>query len=133
MSSGARDFWDYLRQKTPARIALGRAGDGLPTKRVLEFEFAHARAKDAVRASLDHQAMMKGLAAWHPILVRSAAADRVTFLQRPDLGRRLAPDSAALLARGKYDATIIIADGLSASAVEAQAVPLCKKLLMAPE
>jgi ethanolamine ammonia-lyase small subunit len=131
MSGGARDFWDYLRQKTPARIALGRTGDGLPTKRVLEFEFAHARAKDAVKASLDPMPLMAGLAEWHPILVRSAAADRITYLQRPDLGRCLASDSAALLARGRYDATIVIADGLSAGAVQTQAAPLCK-ILLAP-
>ncbi len=124
-----RDFWEYLRRATPARIALGRTGDGLPTKRVLEFELAHARARDAVNANLDHGALMAALAAWHPVLVRSAAVDRVAFLQRPDLGRRLALDSASLLAHGRYDATIVIADGLSANAVQTQAVPLCKILL----
>ena len=133
MTERNRDFWDYLRQKTPARIALGRTGDGLPTKRVLEFELAHARARDAVNANLDHAAMMAALAAWHPILVRSAAFDRLTFLQRPDLGRRLASDCAPRLTPGSYDATIVTADGLSANAVQAQAVPLCKILLASQE
>ncbi|HMF06638.1 MAG TPA: ethanolamine ammonia-lyase subunit EutC [Methylocella sp.] len=133
MTGQNRDFWDYLRGKTPARIALGRAGDGLPTKRVLEFELAHARARDAVHANLDHLALMAGLAAWHPILVRSAAADRIAFLQRPDLGRRLASDCAPMLTHGSYDATIVIADGLSANAVQAQALPLCKILLARQE
>jgi ethanolamine ammonia-lyase small subunit len=128
-----RDFWDYLRRATPARIALGRTGDGLPTRRVLEFELAHARARDAVNTNLDHLALLAGLAAWRPVLVRSATADRVTFLQRPDLGRRLASDCAPMLAHGRYDATIVIADGLSANAVQAQAVPLCKILLASQE
>ena len=88
------DFWDYLRRATPARIALGRAGDGLPTRRVLEFMLAHARARDAVWADLDSASLLAELAAWHPVLVRSAAPDRATFLQRPDLGRRLAQNSA---------------------------------------
>ncbi len=126
------DFWDYLRRATPARIALGRTGDGLPTRRLLEFELAHARARDAVKANLDPDALIAGLAAWRPILVRSEAQDRATFLQRPDLGRRLAQHFARALSRGTYDATIVIADGLSAGAVQAQAGPLCKMLLGAP-
>jgi ethanolamine ammonia-lyase small subunit len=77
------DFWDYLRRATPARIALGRAGDGLPTRRVLEFELAHARARDAVKANLDPAGLIAELAAWRPILVSSEANDRATFLQRP--------------------------------------------------
>ena len=125
------DFWDYLRRATPARIALGRAGDGLPTRRVLEFELAHARARDAVKANLDPAALIAELADWRPILVRSEAMDRATFLQRPDLGRRLARDLARALSPGRYDATFVIADGLSASAVQAQAGPLCKMLLAA--
>ena len=125
------DFWDYLRRATPARIALGRAGDGLPTRRVLEFELAHARARDAVKANLDPAALIAALADWRPILVRSEAKDRATFLQRPDLGRRLAQDSARALAPGTYDATIVIADGLSAGAVQMQAAQLCKTLLAA--
>ncbi|MGH6848920.1 MAG: ethanolamine ammonia-lyase subunit EutC [Methylocella sp.] len=131
MTSPPADFWDYLRRATPARIALGRAGDGLPTARVLEFELAHARARDAVKRDLDPEILMAELAEWRPILVRSHAEDRITFLQRPDLGRRLAPDGAAKLAPGTYDATIVIADGLSAGAVQAQAGLLCKMLLAA--
>ena len=129
MSEQARDFWDYLRRATPARIALGRTGDGLPTQRVLEFELAHARARDAVNTNLDPTTLIAELADWRPILLRSEAPDRLTFLQRPDLGRRLTSDCAHLLTHDRYDATIVIADGLSANAVEAQAAPLCKILL----
>jgi ethanolamine ammonia-lyase small subunit len=131
MTLPAGDFWDYLRRATPARIALGRAGDGLPTRRVLEFDLAHARARDAVKANLDPAALIAELAAWRPILVRSEAMDRATFLQRPDLGRRLARDFARALSPGRYDATIVIADGLSACAIQVQAAQLCKMLLAA--
>lgn len=126
------DFWMYLRQATPARIALGRTGNGLPTHRVLEFELAHARARDAVWASLDGSALLAELAVFRPLLVRSAAPDRAVFLQRPDLGRRLAADGVQTLVKGSYDAALIIADGLSANAVQQQAAPLSKMLLAAP-
>jgi ethanolamine ammonia-lyase small subunit len=132
MTAPAGDFWEYLRQATPARIALGRAGDGLPTRRVLEFELAHARARDAVKTNLNHAAVIAELANWQPILVQSEAQDRATFLQRPDLGRRLAQNSASALSQGRYDATIVIADGLSAAAISMHALPSCKILLAAP-
>jgi len=131
MTQPTGDFWEFLRRATPARIALGRVGDGLPTRRVLEFELAHARARDAVKANLDSAALIAELADWRPILVRSEAKDRATFLQRPDLGRRLAREFAGALSPRRYDATIVIADGLSAGAVQVQAGPLCKMLLAA--
>ncbi|MCI0600194.1 MAG: ethanolamine ammonia-lyase light chain EutC, partial [Beijerinckiaceae bacterium] len=99
------------------------------TQRVLEFELAHARARDDVNANLDHASLLAELADWHPLLVRSEAEDRVTFLQRPDLGRRLSQDSGGLLRPGRYDAALIIADGLSARAVQTQGAALCKLLL----
>ncbi|HET6377361.1 MAG TPA: ethanolamine ammonia-lyase subunit EutC [Methylocella sp.] len=132
MTFSGGDFWDYLRRATPARIALGRTGDGLPTARVLEFSLAHAMARDAVKASLDEARLLAELAAWNPVLVRSQAKDRLTFLQRPDLGRRLDRSSVQALAAGSYDASVIVADGLSARAVELQAFPLCKTLLETP-
>ena len=133
MSRVTGDFWDFLRDVTPARVALGRAGNGLPTARLLEFELAHAAARDAVWAPLDTAAILTELAAWRPVLVLSAAPDRVTFLQRPDLGRLLARESEACLTPGPFDASLILADGLSAKAVAAQAVGLAKKLLSTSE
>lgn len=129
MAETPDDFWSYLRGATPARIALGRVGDGLPTRRMLEFQLAHARARDAVHAKLDCSAILAELGAWRPFLVHSQARNRADFLQRPDLGRALDPQSAAKLHRGVHDATIVIADGLSATAVNAQAAKLCRMLL----
>jgi ethanolamine ammonia-lyase small subunit len=101
-----------LRQFTPARVALGRAGHSLPTRELLRFQLDHARARDAVYEPLNPSAL--GLP---HLLVRSTARDRGAYLRRPDLGRRLSPESRALLARGDYDAALVIADGLSAPAV----------------
>ena len=110
-----------LKQFTPARVALGRAGHGLPTAELLRFQLDHARARDAVYRELDPASL--GLL---HILLRSAAGDRRTYLQRPDLGRKLSAD--VRLEKGDYDAAIVIADGLSAPAVHRHAVPLLTAL-----
>ncbi|MGA3301793.1 MAG: ethanolamine ammonia-lyase subunit EutC [Methylovirgula sp.] len=120
------DPWAFLRKATSARIALGRVGDGLPTARVLEFALAHARARDAVHTLLDAGALAKELASYAPIIVESRAQDRMLYLQRPDLGRMLA--DSAHLQHGKYDGVIVLADGLSARAVQSQGTALFKLL-----
>ena len=110
-----------LRSFTPARVALGRAGHGLPTAELLRFRLDHARARDAVYEELDPAS----LGVPH-VLLHSAAPDRATYLRRPDLGRRLSP--AAQLEKGDYDAALVIADGLSASAVHHHAIALLEAL-----
>jgi len=177
------DSWTRLRELTAARIALGRAGHSLPTRELLAFQMAHAKARDAVWRGLD----VTTLARLNPIILHSAARDRVEYLRRPDLGRRLAPESAARLDRetrtaavppetrttvhldpetrstvrsdpetrstvvppetrttvrsdpetrtrvrldrGEWDAVIVIADGLSATAVDRHAGVLLDTLL----
>jgi ethanolamine ammonia-lyase small subunit len=118
------------RGATPARLALGRAGTGMPTDEVLRFGWAHALARDAIHASLDVAALDAALRddGWsHIESARSQAVDRATYLRRPDLGRQLAPgDAARLRARGgpPADVCIVIGDGLSSLAVERQVRPL---------
>ncbi|HEY1542514.1 MAG TPA: ethanolamine ammonia-lyase subunit EutC [Xanthobacteraceae bacterium] len=120
--------WPSLRQFTPARIGLARAGASLATGPTLDVRLAHARARDAVHEPLDEAQLVADLAALGlpALAVASAAHDRAHYLMRPDLGRRLAPDAAAALASraGAYDVVFVIADGLSARAVQAHAVPL---------
>ena len=94
--------WGALRQLTAARIALGRAGVSLPTQPQLAFQLAHAQARDAVHLALDTEALRAALAGLmheggEALALHSAAPDRDTYLQRPDLGRRLSADSRALL------------------------------------
>ncbi|HYQ37708.1 MAG TPA: ethanolamine ammonia-lyase subunit EutC [Pseudomonas sp.] len=138
-SPATENPWQPLRQLTPARIALGRAGSSLPTAAQLAFQFAHAQARDAVHLPFDHAALREGLAArgLDSLLLHSAAPDRDTYLQRPDLGRRLHPDAARLLRAqaaghaGGCDLAIVIADGLSALAVQRHSLPLLDRLLEA--
>ena len=128
--------WSHLRQLTPARIALGRAGTSLPTDAQLDFQFAHAQARDAVHLSLDCAELAVQIEQeGHTCLqLHSAAPDRNTYLQRPDLGRRLSDESAIQLDEhaqrngAGYDLAIVIADGLSALAVQRHALPLLQRI-----
>ena len=119
--------WTALRGLTPARIALGRAGSSLPTAPHLEFQLAHARARKAVHLGLDLPALQADLAGLELPMqtVASAAADRAMYLQRPDLGRQLDAASRAAIAapEGGCDLAIVVADGLSALAIQSNAAP----------
>lgn len=135
MTSTPPDPWHRLRSRTPARIALGRSGGSLPTREVLAFALAHARARDAVHAYYDRDRLADQLTALglETILADSEATDRAFYLRRPDLGRRLAPDSRDRLrsrfTEKKSQLAIVIADGLSAAAIERQALDFVKALL----
>jgi ethanolamine ammonia-lyase small subunit len=133
------DPWQALRQFTSARIALGHAGISQPTRSQLDFQLAHARARDAVHQALDTAHLTQALEATccqPPLLLHSAAADRTVYLQRPDLGRRLDAPSRALLASRRaggsddrpYDLSIVVADGLSALGINQYAAALLQAL-----
>ena len=127
------DAWARLRRFTPARIALGRAGSSLPTAAWLAFAADHADARDAVYAELDVAALTGRLApaGLAVLALRSAAGDRAAYLQRPDLGRRLDAASAAAVAAvaGVFDVAVIVADGLSATAVARHAADVLAHLV----
>ncbi len=121
-----------LRALTPARVALGRTGVSQLTGDLLDFQRAHAQARDAVHARLDVSTLAANLAAitgQEVLVMHSAAMDRTTYLQRPDLGRRLSEISRPNLPAGNWDLALIVADGLSAIAVERHAPPLLQQLL----
>jgi ethanolamine ammonia-lyase small subunit len=132
------DAWEALRRFTPARIALGRAGASLPTRALLEFGLAQARARDAVHEASQQGALLVHLTAegYSSIGVHSAAADRQQYLRRPDLGRRLDAASrerllqraAAERTRPRPDVVFVVADGLSPQAAARHALPLLRLL-----
>ena len=136
--------WRDLRQFTDARIGLGRAGISLPTSEMLAFQLSHAQARDAVSFPLDINEMKAKLTAITKANARvlhlhSQAVDRVTYLQRPDLGRKLNENSRQLLlnfvaeqqqsTQEKYDLAIVVVDGLSSLAVQKNAAPFITELL----
>jgi len=137
--------WRRLREFTDARIGLGRAGVSTPTRESLEFQLAHAQARDAVHTELDFAGLQQDLVALAekypvlntetPLVLHSLATDRMTYLQRPDWGRQLDEASLAALKPHKaiepYDLAIVIADGLSATAIKENAVVFIETLVQA--
>ena len=128
--------WLELRRLTPARIALGRTGTSIPTNAQLDFQFAHAQARDAVHLPFDHAGLSSQLAerGRDSLLLHSAATDRHSYLQRPDLGRRLSDESAQSLRDyaaahpGGMDLAVVVADGLSALAVHKHTLPFLTRM-----
>jgi ethanolamine ammonia-lyase small subunit len=123
-----------LRRLTPARVGLGRAGASLPTDALLAFTLDHARARDAVHAKFDADAVVRGLDALglETLPLASRAVDRADYLRRPDWGRQLAPASRDMLAARDgqtCDVAIVVGDGLSPLAVNRHAVELVGALL----
>jgi ethanolamine ammonia-lyase small subunit len=125
-----------LRTLTPARVALTRTGSSIATHDALDFTLAHAQARDAVHAALSIPSLLSDLRqhGLNPITVKSAAPDRTTYLRRPDLGRQLSEASATELTthatpENRHTVAIILADGLSALAVDRHAIPLLDALL----
>jgi len=125
-----------LRRLTPARIALGRTGTSMPTSAQLDFQYAHAQARDAVHLPFDSAGLSSQLAERGRASLRlhSAATDRNSYLQRPDLGRKLSDESAqtlrdyALANPGGVDLAIVVADGLSALAVHRHTLPFLARM-----
>ncbi|MBD8092190.1 ethanolamine ammonia-lyase subunit EutC [Pseudomonas fluorescens] len=128
--------WLELRRLTPARIALGRTGTSIPTNAQLDFQFAHAQARDAVHLPFDHAGLSNQMAerGRDSLLLHSAAVDRHIYLQRPDLGRRLSDESAQSLRDyaaanpGGVDLAVVVADGLSALAVHKHTLPFLTRM-----
>lgn len=134
-NSSVSNSWAPLKRFTDARIGLGRAGNSLPTRRMLEFQMDHANARDAVHIPLDTDALVDALPdGLNHAMLSSQASDRATYLQRPDLGRTLSEDSGHVLAslcserEAGFDAVIVVCDGLSSTAVQAHAAAMVEKL-----
>lgn len=127
------EFARKLRERTPARLLMGRAGAAYLTATQLDLREAHAAARDAVRAQLDLRAALdpEFLTRWGLFEVSTRAATKDAYLLRPNLGRQFSEAAHAELAHRcprERDLQIAIGDGLSVTAVVAQ-VPALLPLL----
>jgi len=128
------DAWVALRRFTQARIALGRAGHAVPTQVLLDFQLAHAQARDAVHFAwdiADFAEGVRGLGA-EGLILDTFIAGRGEYLRRPDLGRVLSDESRARLRNLKApeaDVAVIVTNGLYSTAVERHGIPLLQAIL----
>ena len=124
------DPWQKLKQFTNARIALGNVGSGMPLKEVLALKLAHAKAKDAIFTELDLAYFRLKCSELGIELseFKSQVADRDEYLKRPDLGKKLA-DTSITQRSSKAQIVFVVTDGLSASAVNKNAMPLLELLI----
>lgn len=125
--------WDLLKKHTPARIGLGRSGVSATTQSLLEFNKAHARAKDALQADLELNTLTNGLRSFglDYLLVQSRVSSKEEYLLRPDLGRELDPTYNETLSQNadtESNICITITEGLSASAINKHALPYLELL-----
>jgi ethanolamine ammonia-lyase small subunit len=116
-----------LSDYTSARVSLGITGNSLPTRPLLEFRLAHARARDAVHVPLDSSSLLAEMR--NARVLHSNAKDRDEYLRRPDKGRRLNAESVETVKGSESSSVaVVVADGLSALAVHRHAVALLEKL-----
>lgn len=119
----------WVRELTPARLYLGRAGTSYPTNALLALRADHAAARDAVRAPLPRDF---DLGVGEFITAQSRAESLHQYLRRPDLGRRLSDvsrDAIAAQCRRGADVQVVVGDGLSSAAVRTQVPKLLPVLV----
>lgn len=107
-----------MKKETPARIGLYRAGTRPKTKAFLKFLADHAAAMDAVFLDVSEEFLER----MNLFCVQTKAKDKEEFLKRPDLGRKLSDEAVkTVLEKCQKDpqVQIIVVDGLSSSAIEA--------------
>ncbi|TAH22467.1 MAG: ethanolamine ammonia-lyase subunit EutC [Cytophagales bacterium] len=131
MLSFEQNSWDFLHEFTQARIAIGRAGTSLPSYFLLDFRMAHAEARDAVYSELDSIKISQDLSVGASVIeLHTQATDRLNYLKKPHLGKILAEEAACRLPTGsKYDIVFVVADGLSATAVNRHAANLLNQVV----
>ena len=113
-----RDALLEMKRATPARLGVGRAGPRPTCKTLLRFRADHAGSMDAVFNDVSEDLVRE----MDLLPLQSLASTRQDFLMDPNLGRTLNKASIALVkekCQKGVDVQIIVADGLSSTAVEA--------------
>jgi ethanolamine ammonia-lyase small subunit len=129
-----KEPWQHLRQFTQARIAQGRSGHAQTTAALLDFQLAHAQARDAVHQPWDIDAFEASITALNlqPLRLSTKVLDRMHYLKRPDAGRVLADTSREAilsLAVEESDMVLIFSNGLSSIAMQSHGLALLTAIL----
>ena len=117
-----------LKARTPARLGSGKAGPRYKTLTMLRFRADHAAAQDAVFSEVDTE-----FAKRYDLLPTKTRCDsKDEYLTRPDIDRSPEEHNATAI-QGVIDTPpkvqIVIGDGLSSAAIEANAMDCCKAIM----
>ena len=116
-----KEAFAKLKERTPARLASGRAGARYKTVTMLRFRADHAAAQDAVFSQVPED-----FAAKHDLLdTKTKCRDKDEYLTRPDLGRRFDEENQQKIRSaipGSPKVQLVIGDGLSSAAIMANAM-----------
>ena len=116
-----KDTFARMKAKPPARLGSGKAGPRYKTLTMLRFRADHAAAQDAVFSEVDTEFAKRNDLL--PVKTRCESKDE--YLTRPDLGRCFDEHNAKTV-KGVIDTPptvqIVIGDGLSSAAIEANAM-----------
>lgn len=119
----------YLNYKksTPARVGIWRAGPRYTTQTMLRFRADHAVAQDAVFTDVSEEYIKQN--GW--LSLQTEVRDKDEYLTRPDLGRILDEESIQKIkaaTKGTPRVQVYISDGLSSTAIDANAYDTFKSL-----
>lgn len=116
-----KDAFRKLKLRTPARIGIGRAGARYETITQLRFRADHAAAQDSVFSLVNEDFYKKNDLPF----VQTLCKDKDEYLTRPDKGRRFSPEAQSVIRQvcgTNPKVLLVIGDGLSSAAVEANAL-----------
>ncbi|WP_207707391.1 ethanolamine ammonia-lyase subunit EutC [Crassaminicella thermophila] len=115
-----KDAYLKLKEMTPARVGIWRAGPRYKTETLLRFRADHAIAQDAVFTYVSDEFIEDmGL-----FCVSTKCKDKDEYLTRPDLGRKFDDEAVKMIkekCKYKPQVQIYISDGLSSTAIEENA------------
>jgi ethanolamine ammonia-lyase small subunit len=117
-----------MRNSTPARIAVGRCGARQKTSTLLNFLADHAAAQDAVFVDVSDEFIEKN----NLFKTVTVVKDKDEYLKRPELGKLLSEESKKMIlskCESGKQVQIIIVDGLSSTAIEANVADVLPALI----
>lgn len=123
-----KDLYMDMKKSTAARIGVWRAGPRPLTETLLRFRADHAVAQDSVMGEISEEDAAK----YKMVYVKSACKDKDEYLTRPELGRVLDEESLKKMEKEcekKPQVQIVVADGLSSKAMEANLPDLYPAML----
>ncbi len=113
-----REGYLKMKEKTPARLGIGRAGTRYRTITALRMRADHAAAQDSVFSYVSEDFIKAN----NLIAVETKCKDKDQYITRPDLGRTFDEKTTEFIKEkfgGSPKALLMVGDGLSSAAIEA--------------